>query len=169
MLTCGQLQWWGWGGWINPPVYHSQHAALFMGSLWRNSNWLRSGSDSGLLLLDPQRLATYLSFASLILLMHIFILLHSYSPLLTAHQMLLKYTAKRYGVARVPVFWQETGINSIPLNIAYLRDKNIWEILMILSSRIRHALEMLCLCLPVVSKRPLSFHRVPLLYICFFF
>lgn len=60
MLTCGQLQWMEWGAWINPPVYHSQHAVLFIDSLWGNSNWLQSGSDSRFLLLDLKRLSTFL-------------------------------------------------------------------------------------------------------------
>jgi len=62
LLTHRRPQWWRWGGWINPLVYHSQHVVLFIGSLWGNSNRLRS--SSGFLLLDPKRLGTFLFPAS---------------------------------------------------------------------------------------------------------
>lgn len=145
MLTCGQLQRWGWGGWINPPVYHSQHVVLFTGSLWGNSNWLRSSSDSGFLLLDPKRLGTFLFPPS-------FSWLHfpslSYSVFFSAHERLFKYKAQKYEVAGEQLFWPE---NSLKCVLVKMIVQNIQETFMILT-RISKAL-LLTVILHIGSPR----------------
>lgn len=111
MLTCGQLRRWGWGGWINPLVYRSQHAVLFIGSLWGNSNRLCSGSLR-ISIVRPEEIG-YLSFPFFILSMFLV------SPLRFFLLRCSRKAVEIYGLkiwrSWSALFWPQSSLRCVPV------------------------------------------------------
>lgn len=151
MVTYGQLQWRGRGAGINPLVYHSQHVALFIGSLWGNSNRLHSGSDSVWLvsIVRPTKIGTLLfpSFSDCIfsVLLHLF-----FHPLSSLR--LLKYMDSDY----VHLFYSGKSLEVVHLKFlafqTYGHWIEIWNAFQVLSIILYLGCSVCCYCLVYYSS-----------------